>query len=183
MRVCVCVSEYALGEANRRGVRDRAAPYERDGPLGHVHCAAVPLHTPPAGRRCDQIPDEPGMARTLCGPHQTCACGRSQRVHKHVCVRTWVYDCAYVQTRVRVGVHAQVSVSACARVCQRACVFTCSECASQRGRTHARVSEIATPSNNSSLFITYIAPPDVTCARGRRFDTYRFALKHIRACS
>jgi hypothetical protein len=76
----VCTRARALGEAHRRGVRDRAAPLERGGPTFHEHCAAVILRTPPVCRGA-------APRRGLSGPPVR-ASRRSPRRRTRACLGT-----------------------------------------------------------------------------------------------
>jgi hypothetical protein len=74
--VCVCMRVHAcararLGEAHLLGVRDRAAPSERDGPTVHVDCAAITtLRTPSVGRG-----PPPAIGAAVREPERSHRCG------------------------------------------------------------------------------------------------------------
>jgi hypothetical protein len=123
LRVSVdALTRVRLGGAHRRGVRDRAAPLERDGPTGHGHCAAyTTLRTSPARRKPQRGVREHERSHrceSACEHVLMCA-------HARVCVRVYlcVRVCVCVCARARVCVCLCSSVCVYVRVC--VCVRVC----------------------------------------------------------
>ena len=133
----------APGRAHRLRARDRAAPSERDGAIGHDNCASVFLHTtrrrsgagPPharsrrgrparaaEGRRAVALVSEIATPSNTSSPLSMAitppfACTRTdaESFHSGLTLMGTIMDVTL--TRIRRGVRVRTRVCACARVC------------------------------------------------------------------